>query len=187
MYYVYHRNVTRNGGWVRLAYPTSATWIRVSYLNYAETYAFRVTAANYWFESVASNVARATTIRGGCSAIAFTPFIKEISSDYAEVRSTNSTSCTGVVFNVRVTANMYQMAFTPDWHVAATNQVHWGTVSVSRYGYSTARLFPGGLCSGYITQAVTTWTFANGNPGRSVDYSPTVWLQWGTPGSCSGP
>jgi hypothetical protein len=176
MYNVYVRNVTLNGPWLKQTYPTASTSMRVALLTYGQTYDFLVKAANVWYESSASNVARATTIRAGCSAVGLTPGIYPVTSSYAEARGTNSTACTGPVYNVRVSVKLWMLALTQQWHVESTADTDWGAVPVSRYGYSTAAARFIGY---YMTQATTTWTLPDGSPGESVSYSPTVWLEYG--------
>ncbi|MFC0527094.1 fibronectin type III domain-containing protein [Phytohabitans kaempferiae] len=175
MYFIYFRNVTRNGAWVKATWPTPETSITMNLLNFNTTYDFRVTAANAFSESAASNTVRTTTLRGGCVAVGQTPTYHAYSG-YSEVHATNSTRCTGTVYAVNVTANMLRKYSIAPWGVWETHTENWGPVIVAKTGYSTARISdsPTPVCAYYMTQAITTWRFANGDTGRSVSYSRQV-------------
>jgi hypothetical protein len=108
----------------------------------------------------------------GCSAVALRPRSEASWS----IVATNSAACTGPVYNVRVSVKLWQLKAY--WYVAGSNAVWWGTVTYSRYGYVDAWMhpLPAGACYNYITEATVTWTYSNGGPGQSTNYSPTVRL-----------
>ncbi|MCP2323322.1 subtilisin family serine protease [Hamadaea flava] len=177
MYYVYYRNVDRNGAWLRTMYPTPSTWITLNYLNIHTTYEFRVTAANAWFESGPSNTARATTHTGGCTTIASTPSYRKVSDERYQISATNTASCHGVVFNVQVIVRILGMLDVDiiEWNMWEMNIENWGTVGEYRAGTSTAQLkMYYDECRAYLTHAVTRWTDGYGTWIETSAYSPEV-------------
>ncbi|TDO58268.1 hypothetical protein EV651_110304 [Kribbella sp. VKM Ac-2571] len=126
----------------------------------------------------ATAITSASAATAGCSVVPFTP---RVESGYSVV-ATNSTACTGPVYNVRTSVKLLQYKLA--WITAASSSASWGTVSVSRYGYVNAWIHPQptAACYRYITQASVSWTYSNGSPGVQTLYSPTTTLRLG--GTC---
>jgi hypothetical protein len=172
MYYLYYRDLDHNGMWTRLVYPTLNSWATVSSLSYNTMYEFKVTAANAFFESASSNVVRANTITGGCTAYATPPFIlnEEV------IHAINTAGCTGKVWAVRVTATLLRSSGGLPWAERVSRTEYWGTVETSRYGSSLAFTGTDGpdLCALWIVKATTRWMNGNGNWVSAEMYSSVV-------------
>jgi hypothetical protein len=81
------------------------------------------------------------------------------------------------VFAVDVTANvMVKQRDTDPWTTWESNTASWGTVTTHRAGDVVVqfRYVSDDFCAGFLTQAVTYWTYADGHRVSSIALSPRV-------------
>ena len=94
------------------------------------------------------------------------------------VWASNSTVCTGPVYDVKVTVELWRESIG-EWKKVASDTEQWGEVRVSRSGEAQAGvsddLTP--ACLPYFARAYTTWTDPDGTPREADHNSPTV-ITW---------